>query len=234
MRVMCQPEHPGIGQDPATPDGGGSVEPVDPGGPGGPGGPGLPGLPGGTPAELNATLAAARRGEEDAWRRIIELYGRRVFAMARSRCGRSDLAEEIAQSVFATIAIKLRQADGYSEQGRFEAWLFRITMNRVRDELRRLRRDAGATAGADAALELTANAAEPGAEPQELERLRTALNALGEADREVVELRHHAGLDFRRIAEVLDEPVGTVLARHHRALRKLRAILEDDSKGVSK
>ena len=42
---------------------------------------------------------------------------------------------------------------------------------------------------------------------------------LHDADREVIELRHHGGLSFKQIAELLDEPLGTLLARHHRALR---------------
>jgi len=67
-----------------------------------------------------------------------------VFAMARSRVRDDDMAEEITQSVFATIATKLTR-DGYDERGRFESWLFRITMNRVRDEFRRLKRHAATT-----------------------------------------------------------------------------------------
>ena len=51
---------------------------------------------------------------------------------------------------------------------------------------------------------------------------------LSPADREVIELRHHAQMGFKQMSEVLDEPLGTLLARHHRALRKLREILERD------
>ncbi|MGA0172078.1 MAG: sigma factor-like helix-turn-helix DNA-binding protein [Phycisphaerales bacterium] len=38
----------------------------------------------------------------------------------------------------------------------------------------------------------------------------------------MIELRHIGGMSFRQMAEHLDEPLGTLLARHHRALRKLR------------
>ena len=53
-----------------------------------------------------------------------------------------------------------------------------------------------------------------------------ALERLSEADRQVIHLRHFAGMSFARIAEVLGEPLGTVLARQHRALKKLRQHLE--------
>ena len=45
---------------------------------------------------------------------------------------------------------------------------------------------------------------------------------------QILHLRHAAGLTFKQIAEVLDEPLGTVLARQHRALAKLRRILDPD------
>jgi RNA polymerase sigma-70 factor (ECF subfamily) len=52
------------------------------------------------------------------------------------------------------------------------------------------------------------------------------MEGLTDTDRDVIELRHHGGLSFKQIAELLDEPLGTLLARHHRALRKLRETME--------
>ncbi len=173
--------------------------------------------------ELALVVARAAAGDERAWETLVSVYSRRVYAMAQSRLRRPDLAEEITQSVFVTIATKLRD-DAYIEQGRFEAWLFRVTMNRVRDAARRMKRQA-------VAMEPSAIAAmgaeAPGADdPADLAALRAAVGTLAEADREVIELRHHGQLGFKEIAEMLGEPLGTVLARHHRALKKLRGLLE--------
>ena len=63
----------------------------------------------------------------------------------------------------------------------------------------------------------------PGSE--ELRALEEALGRLSESDRRIVHLRHFTGLSFARIAEILGEPLGTVLARQHRALKKLRQYL---------
>jgi RNA polymerase sigma-70 factor (ECF subfamily) len=52
------------------------------------------------------------------------------------------------------------------------------------------------------------------------------MEKLAEGDRDVIELRHHGGLSFKQMADLLDEPVGTLLARHHRALRKLKEAME--------
>lgn len=180
--------------------------------------------PGGE-GDVAGLLAAASAGDERAWRELVRRYGRRVYALAKSRCRSAELAEEVTQSVFATVAAKLG-GGGYAERGRFESWLFRIAMNRVRDEMRRRKR-WGAEGAADGA-EREAEDVVPGDGEGEAElgALRAALEALSETDREVVELRHHGGLSFKQMADLLNEPVGTLLARHHRALRKLRAILE--------
>jgi RNA polymerase sigma-70 factor (ECF subfamily) len=184
------------------------------------------------PAELASVIARAAHGEEDAWRELMELYARRVFAMARSRLHNDELAEEITQSVFVTIATKLNgQGDGsgYSEQGKFEPWLFRITMNRVRDYCRKRARHATPTApehmgGLSARPEI--DHAERDAGMAEMNKLRSAMEQLSDRDREIIELRHHGQLSFKQIAEISGDPIGTLLARHHRALKKLRDLLE--------
>lgn len=180
---------------------------------------------------LSALLQAAAGGDQGAWRQVIELYGRRVFALVRSRLRRMDLAEEVTQSVFVTVATKLSEG-AYSERGRFEAWLFRVAVNRVRDEIRRLRRHAEPTDPATLSERVAPGASDPasglssGAEQDAaLVGLRRAMAELGDADREVIELRHHAGLPFAQISELLGEPLGTLLARHHRALRKIKDII---------
>lgn len=173
-------------------------------------------------SDLVELVRAARAGDEDAWRDLVGSYGPRVFALARSRLRDHDAAEEVMQSVFATVAIKLREGK-YDEHGKFEPWLFRIAMNRVRDAVRQARRQPTTEPG-----EVLDRSTGAGADPDaamSLDRLRGAMQRLTKADREIVELRYHAGLSFRQIADLLEEPIGTLLARHHRALRKLQRIL---------
>ena len=177
----------------------------------------------------------------------MELYARRVYALARSRLGGggrtasagawstgNDAAEEITQSVFCTIAGKLSSGE-YTEQGRFESWLFRVAMNRVRDEVRRRRRQAEPTdpenLGRVSQNTRIQGSSSESADADQLVSLRRALELLSESDREVVELRHHAGLSFKQISEMLDEPLGTLLARHHRALKKLKDMMTDQISG---
>ena len=180
--------------------------------------------------ELTRLLRAAASDDASAWGELVSRYGRRIFALAKSRCRRNELAEDVTQSVFLTLSQKLKTAE-YEEQGRFEAWLFRIAMNRLRDVLRKERR-RGEVSGVGIE-ENGGSARATGAAPmvrivegEAMDRLRDAMQQLADADREVIELRHHGSLSFKQIADVLDEPIGTLLARHHRALRKLKETLE--------
>lgn len=183
----------------------------------------------------------AASGDEAAWARLVGEYAPRVYALLHSRCRDADLAEEITQAVFASVAEKLPV---YSEQGKFGPWVFQIAMNRWRDELRRRQRQRTAAAG-DALDRLPGGGGRTGGgtsagggagepadyrsqDPAAAAALDRALAQLSEADRDVIDLRHVGGLSFKQMADALGEPVGTLLARHHRALAKLRALIEKD------
>jgi RNA polymerase sigma-70 factor (ECF subfamily) len=178
--------------------------------------------------DLGVLVAAAAGGDQRAWATLVRAYSARIYALAKSRCRNDTTAQEITQSVFVTLATKLR-AGTYAEQGRFEPWMFRIAMNRIRDEMRRVKRQATPTDPATLADARIAPDDPPRADAGELAALRSAMQSLSGPDREVVELRHHAGMSFQQIADTLGQPMGTVLARHHRALKKLRTILDSNA-----
>ncbi len=178
-------------------------------------------------ASLEETLQRAAAGDEAAWRDIVEAYTPRVFGLIRAQCGNVDLAEEITQSTFCTVVERIGR---YAEVGRFESWLFRIAMNRLRDEMRRRRRQANPVESETLVGLAGAGDDQPevaGAGPQDLVALQGALARLSESDRQVIHLRHFTGLSFAGIAGILGEPLGTVLARQHRALKKLRQHIGD-------
>ncbi|MGB0766317.1 MAG: RNA polymerase sigma factor, partial [Phycisphaeraceae bacterium] len=208
-------------------------------------------MPEQTSSALNQTLAAAASGDGDAWARLVHAYSGRVYGLIYKQCRDRELAEEIAQETFVKVVQKLLQHDGYREQGKFEPWLFRIAMNKLRDEMRRRGRQArpmdmspAATASGNdnpsawAAAEqgvIAGGPWQPDApldqldRAEQVEQLRHAIAKLPDADQQILQLRHTAGLSFAQIAETLDQPLGTVLARGHRALGKLKKILNPET-----
>jgi RNA polymerase sigma-70 factor, ECF subfamily len=107
-------------------------------------------------------------------------------------------------------------------RGSQRSWLFGIARNAALDELRQRKRTAH--------LEV-----EPVAKEDDLDRalrraaVRTALAELPARDRELIALKFHAGLDNSELADVLGVSVSNAGTRLHRALTKLREILDDQS-----
>ena len=179
-----------------------------------------------TKEQLQGLLAKAASGDEFAWKQIVDAYAFRVFALLRSKCMNEDLAEEITQSTFCTVAEKLA---GYTESGKFEPWLFRIAMNRLRDEMRRRKRHAVPMENEMIGI-LTKGTTDSESDNNQdeltLKRLREAVRMLPSSDQDIIHMRHSAGMSYKQIASALDEPLGTVLARQHRAIKKLRSLME--------
>lgn len=182
------------------------------------------------PGELERLLQRAKNGEPGAFEALVDLYGNRVFGLLFRLTGRRDVAEELAQETFLRLVRTLRE---YEHDGRFEPWLFRIAANLARDRHRRRRRrgetqpiDGVADQGAERVASggaLGTDPTEHAARAEQSERLNQCLAKLPEPDREVLLLRHFSGMSFREIADFLSVPLGTALARAHRALARLRS-----------
>lgn len=191
-------------------------------------------------------LQAAAQGDAQAWEALVRAYTGRVYGLLVRQCGDRELAEELTQETFVKIVQALRkQGDGgYDEQGKFEPWLFRIAMNALRDEKRRQTRQAktmdmspgaaasagdgdaaSAYAGVDAATAMRDTRNDPQEQASTAERVKlmqVAVAKMSEKERQILHLRHTAGLSFAEIAESLHEPLGTILSCAHRALAKLK------------
>ncbi len=209
--------------------------------------------PSSEPAEaLDSVLARAAAGDSDAWATLVASYSKRVYGLLVRQCSDRELAEEITQATFVKVVGHIGL---YREQGKFEPWLFRIAMNRLRDEMRRRGRQArtmdmsgGSGTGSDGGSTPSAwqavqskivnagsdegsdneDPAERVSRAEQVERLKRAIDSMSESDRAVLQLRHTAGLSFAQIAQTLEEPLGTVLARGHRALAKLKKLMEEE------
>ena len=147
-----------------------------------------------------------------------------VFAYVASLLHDRGAAEDVTALAFERAFRKRKSYD--SRRGSERSWLFGIARNAALDELRRRRRSAAL---------VSEPAAVTPAPDEELERtlrraaVRTALAALPARDHELIALKFHAGLDNAEIADVLGVSVSNAGTRLHRALTKLREILDDQS-----
>lgn len=190
----------------------------------------------GTPA---TTESDVERSDE----RLMERYAAgddAAFALLLPRFGpsllsyfaRSFRGREVVEDLYQTTILKLHHArPSYRPGATFRSWLFGIAVRVRADELRRRYRDVREPEAAERASLVP----KPYVDPEESERarrVRHAIAALPESQREVVLLHRYADLSFAEIADVLasrGEVVDEVAlrARAFRAYRTLRAALAD-------
>lgn len=178
-------------------------------------------------------LANCQAGDRSAWDKLVDAYWQRLFGYALRATNNAELAQDLVQETFLRVVQRLNR---YDDQGKFEAWLFRILVNLVRDHGRGLSRHPTQSTVIEVGgerIELTdelSGKVPPPVEPlhlmEDVSALQVAMRKLPEGDRQILLLRHFADMPFKDIARTLNCPIGTVLARAHRALAKLRGFME--------
>ena len=162
---------------------------------------------------------------------LLVTFSPRVYGLLFRLVGRADVAEDLMQE---TMLRAFRSLGTYHPEGKFRAWVFRIAVNLARDWIRRQPRepsvslDDGEDAPVAASLRTVAPPDSPMGRREGAKRVEAAIARLSAADREVLLLRYYGDLAFKDIARTTREPLGTVLARAHRALKKLGELLPED------
>jgi RNA polymerase sigma-70 factor, ECF subfamily len=168
-------------------------------------------------ARVSALVDAARKGSSDAFGELVDHYRAPIVRLAYALTHDPDEAKDIAQDAFLRA---FRRLESFRPDRPFSRWLFVIARNASLDAIRRRRR-------LQALPQSDGTATEPGPEDwamrnDEAERVRTALEALPEHYRTVLDLYYTSGLRYREIADVLRIPIGTVKTYIARAKRRLR------------
>jgi RNA polymerase sigma-70 factor (ECF subfamily) len=185
-------------------------------------------------------VRAAQKGDERAFRELVEKYQRRVYQLALGMTKDPDDAMDIAQETFVRVHKYLPSFKGDSS---FFTWTYRIAMNLCLDAQRRKGRAEriDATDGDEAEIEAAMDPPSAAlAGPQKMalnselkEKIEEALASLSENHRAILLLREVEGLSYEELAKVLGIRKGTVMSRlFHARLKmqsKLREYLGDDA-----
>jgi RNA polymerase sigma-70 factor (ECF subfamily) len=165
-------------------------------------------------------LLAVRKvqaGDREALGFLYARYADNVYGYVRSIVHDHHEAEDVTQHVFA----KLMRVIGKYEEREvpFLAWLLRVARNVAVDHVRQQRLVPVEEVRGTAAESLEG----PG--QRRIDELRDALATLHKDQREVLVLRHFAGLSPTEIAAMTGRTEGSIHGLHHRGRRALRAEL---------
>ncbi len=177
--------------------------------------------------EEKQLVRLAQEGSPAAFEELVAKYQSKVFSMALSFTRNREAADDLAQEIFLKAYLALPRFHGKSE---FGTWLYRISINHIRDFLRKKGR--AKEVSLDDVPEISFSDREQ-AEKAEQERetearrtlVQTFVRSLPEKYRVIVTLRDIQGLAYEEISRILKLSPGTVDSRLHRARRMLRVKL---------
>ena len=184
-----------------------------------------------------------KRGDEDAFTELVNLYKRRAFSVAYRILNNIEDAKEISQEAFVRV---YRSIDRFREDSNFYTWFYRILVNLCMDAKKKkgiasvpfsfFRRNDGSdnqivetwsgNTKMDGPLDSLLN--------KELnDKITAAIDALPEKQRTVFILRNYEAMSLKDIAESMHCAEGTVKSHLSRAVRGLRGQLGHVSEQAS-
>jgi RNA polymerase sigma-70 factor (ECF subfamily) len=160
-------------------------------------------------------------GDPEAFRPLVERYQKVLFNVAYRMVHDQEDARDLAQGALVKAYEKLGT---YDPAFQFFSWIYRILVNETLNFLKRKKPSQSLDAASDAAS--------PGGPDQDLQarelgrRVRHALMSLPVEYREVVVLRHFAGLSYGEMSAALAIPEKTVKSRLYTARQRLGETLD--------
>jgi RNA polymerase sigma-70 factor (ECF subfamily) len=169
-----------------------------------------------------------RAGDREAYAELVRRHAPLALRTA-ALLGAGPDAEDVVQEAFVKAYTRL---DTFRGDAPFRPWLLRIVTN----EARNLHRGAGRrkdrerlTWSRTERLLVSSSPLDSALSSERRLALVAALRKLAERDRQVVVCRYLLDLTEQESATVLGWPRGTVKSRLSRALRRLEALLEEES-----
>ena len=171
-----------------------------------------------------------QNGNQQAITELVNRYKQRIFSTIYFLVKNQEMAEDLFQETFIKIISSLMK-NHYSEQGKFLPWALRIAHNLVIDHFRKVKlmpmqHDTEEFSMFDIIPANSRNAVEQMIYDEKIAMVRGLLDKLPHEQREVVILRHYAGLSFKEISKMLDININTALVRMHYAILKMREMVE--------
>ena len=173
-------------------------------------------------------MQLVQAGDPRAFELLYDRHGGAAFSLAYRMVGNRVSAEDITQEAFLSIWRSRLRYD--QARGSVRTWVLGIVHNRAIDSLRRSvvhDRRRQTMEGVEERFEARERTDVEAARREEARSVRSALETLPEDQRKTIELAYFGGFSHSQIAELLNEPIGTVKGRMRLGLDKMRRRLSE-------
>lgn len=171
-------------------------------------------------------------GDDRSIELLILRHKSKVYSYINLYIRSRDLADDIFQDTFLKVVQSIR-AGRYQDDGKFISWVMRIAHNLIIDHFRH-EKQMGIVYNDDYDTDLfnSRRLADDNVEDimvrrQVLRDVRSLINGLPEDQREVVIMRHYAGMSFKEIADMTGVSINTALGRMRYALINMRKVMTE-------
>lgn len=171
-----------------------------------------------TDNELSEMLVKLSQGDKGAFEEIYKKLNTSVFTVIYRITQDRYLSEDILQEFF----VRLYRNPPSAPIGKPRAYLMRMAHNLTVDALRKQQNNADI----EDFENVLSDKMDSTEEKIDLDR---ALKHLSEEERRLVVLHVNGGFKFREIADIMGIPSGTAMWKYHKAIKRLRDILNGGS-----
>ena len=166
-------------------------------------------------------IRAFIKGNDTTFRTLVIKHKDKVRNLVFLTLGDAEFVDDISQDVFISVYHKLKE---FRFESKFTTWLYRITVNKCRDYLRKKRVRSIFVPIKDSDTEYGTG---PFSENVDIPNLvRSAIEKLPEKLRTPLVMRDIDGFSYKEIADQMGTEVGTIKSRIFRARESLKLILE--------
>jgi RNA polymerase sigma-70 factor (ECF subfamily) len=183
-----------------------------------------------TAIDTEALIHRCQTGDDFAVGALVRRYQNYVYRICFLIMRNEQDAEDMTQETFVRAFRALPRFE-LREGTRFEAWLYRIAVNRCRSRMRRKWYQVLPLPNPAPHL-MSSSDTQPDQEVlrnEQRSEIMKAINTLGDKHRLVVILRYYAGFSNEEISQALSIPSGTVRSRLHTARQRLKKLLADEA-----
>ncbi len=169
-------------------------------------------------------ISLAKQADDSAWDTLVREHQEAVFRLAYLLVGSANDAEDVAQETFIRAFRALHTFDAARP---LRPWLLLITRNVAHNWRRSIRRYVAAVERVTRGNgEPVTHLGERSSQQWEAHTLWQAVQRLNRAEREVLYMRYFLDLSEAEMASALEVAPGTVKSRLHRAILRLRTLVD--------